>query len=265
MINANEKFCDNQGNPAQCLHCVSNFHNSERRRKYLLKTASVADRILYPSSYFKSLHERWGFPGGKSFVNRNGVTLPSENFKKRSGEQLTFGFIGGSGPIKGGDLIQKAFQEIEDNSYELIVVDAAKKIDQSWVDLNRWRIPGKLTVHPPYVQSDMDDFYSKIDVLLFPSKWKESFGLAVREALCRDVWVITTDKGGVIEDSRHGVNATLIPMSDNHLPLKAAILDALSKRESLKKYVNRHKNEVRSYADQSQELVGHYKDLLKTS
>ena len=264
MINSNEKFCDNQGNPGQCLHCVVSFGKSETRRKYLLKTAATADRILYPSVYFKSLYESWGFPDNKAFVNRDGVTLPSKDFKRRSGSRLTFGYIGGPGPIKGGDLIQQAFQNIDDSSYELIVVDAAKKVDQSWTDLEAWKIPGKITVHPPYTQSEMYDFYSKIDVLLFPSKWKESFGLAVREALCRDIWVISTDQGGVIEDSRDGVNATTIPMRDNHLALKDAILDALSNKDKLKKHINRHKDEIRDYEQQTQELVGHFADLLKS-
>jgi glycosyltransferase involved in cell wall biosynthesis len=69
----------------------------------------------------------------------------------------------------------------------------------------------------------MDAFFSEIDVLLFPSQWKESFGLSVREALARDVWVIATDAGGVVEDCIDGTNATIIPMVPDHRPLKAAI------------------------------------------
>ena len=41
----------------------------------------------------------------------------------------------------------------------------------------------------------IDEFFSSIDVLLFPSLWKESFGSTVREALVRDVWVIASDAG----------------------------------------------------------------------
>ena len=52
---------------------------------------------------------------------------------------------------------------------------------------------------PAYRQDEMDAFFSAIDVLLFPSQWKESFGLTVREALARDVWVIATDCGGPAE------------------------------------------------------------------
>ncbi len=50
-------------------------------------------------------------------------------------------------------------------------------------------------------------------MLLFPTQWK-SFGLTVREALIRDVWVIATDAGGVVEDIVDGKNGNIIPFDD---------------------------------------------------
>lgn len=58
---------------------------------------------------------------------------------------------------------------------------------------------GEWAVVPRYAQHEMDDFYSKIDVLLFMSQWKETFGLGVREALSRGIRVLQTDSGGTSE------------------------------------------------------------------
>jgi len=60
-------------------------------------------------------------------------------------------------------------------------------------------VRGKLSIVPAYTQDGMDDFFAGIDVLLFPSQWKKSFGLTVRVALARDVWVIATEGGGPAE------------------------------------------------------------------
>lgn len=65
-------------------------------------------------------------------------------------------------------------------------------------------------------------FFDDIDVLLFPSQWKESFGLTVREALAWNVWVIATDAGGVVEDLVNGENASIIPLDGDHVPLQHA-------------------------------------------
>ena len=98
----------------------------------------------------------------------------------------------------------------------------------------------------------MDDFFSGIDVLLFPSQWKESFGLTVREALARDVWVIATDCGAPVENTEHGVNGHIIPFDSGASVLADAIIEAIGK--PWQDYENSRKHELRSFAEQSAEL-----------
>lgn len=76
---------------------------------------------------------------------------------------------------------------------------------------------------PGYTHDRLDHFFDSIDVLLFPSQWRESYGLTVREAVLRGVWVIATDGGGIMDDLTDGVNATIIGMDD-----AAALREAMS-------------------------------------
>ena len=73
----------------------------------------------------------------------------------------------------------------------------------------------------------MDEFYAKIDVLLFMSQWKETFGLAIREALARGIKVIQTDSGGTVE---HGTTPAdqLIPIAAPAEVLQAQLQSALA-------------------------------------
>ena len=111
-----------------------------------------------------------------------------------------------------------------------------------------------LKIQPAYTQETIDSFFANIDVLLFPTQWKESFGLTVREALIRDVWVIATDAGGVIEDIVAGENGDIIPLDDDGTELAAAIGRLLANPQRLDGYRNAHKATIRLFEEQAVEL-----------
>ncbi len=123
-----------------------------------------------------------------------------------------------------------------------------------------WKIPGKITIANAYTQDSIDDFFSRIDVLLFPSRWKESFGLTVREALARDVWVIATDGGGTVEDIRPGENGEIIPLAADPATLAEAIERCLSRDWS--NYINPYKADLQSYEGQAIELDQQFRGIL---
>ena len=72
----------------------------------------------------------------------------------------------------------------------------------------------------------MDAFYAGIDVLLFMSQWKETFGLTIREALARGISVIQTDSGGTTEHAAADP-ALLIPIGSGPEVLRARLVAAL--------------------------------------
>jgi len=225
MINKEGVYCNQHKiSEAVCMHCVDIPDRTFIRSNYLLKTLAKADMILFPSKFHMDLHIANGFAKDKCRVNKNGIVLPGEKYKKiptnRSKTKVRFGFTGGPGDIKGLYLIERALQEIDRSDYELVVVDAGKNIQYSWEQDLRINIPGDLRIREPYNMQSIDSFFSEIDVLLFPSQWKESFGLTVREALARDVWVISTDEGGQVEDCKADSNAYLIPMGKDPKNLK---------------------------------------------
>ncbi|AZV80576.1 hypothetical protein EBB79_21585 (plasmid) [Parasedimentitalea marina] len=117
--------------------------------------------------------------------------MPKADFKdrqaaRREKTQGWFWICRGPSQIKGWPLIREAFTGLPHSHFAGLVVDGS--LDGSW-----WKgrtlkaLSGNWQIHPRFSQSDMDDFYSKIDVLLFTSQWKETFGLAIREALARGI------------------------------------------------------------------------------
>ena len=136
---------------------------------------------------------------------------------------ITFGYVGGNTNIKGYHLIKEAFRNIAAEDAKVVIVDNTLNLgfrtfhDSDLDGLNNYEVV------PAFTQQNMDDFYGSIDVLLYPTQSKESFGLTVREALIRNVWVITSDAGGAPEDIIDGENGIVIPFDNDAMKLLAAV------------------------------------------
>ena len=264
MINNHGKYCfQSKIDPAICLHCMGMLEENIKRMDYLKAIAKKVDLFLYPSQFHRDKYIENGWVENTSKVSKNGVVFPKVNYVKKKSTVTRFGFVGGPGYIKGGNLIKEAFKEVK-GEYSLHVVDAARNRGDSWEnEFLSWNIPShKLEIIPPYTMETLDDFYSNIDVLLFPSQWKESFGLTVREALRRDVWIISTDGGGTVEDLRAGENATIIPIGNSPSLLIDAINNCIKKNWA--DYSNPYKNDIISFEDQAEELNNYYLTLLES-
>jgi glycosyltransferase involved in cell wall biosynthesis len=236
MINAKGKYCHQERIDMNvCRYCVTDFNKALSRKDRLFDALNQSDRLLFPSQFHRDLYVHNDFPKGKCLVNKNGVLLPgagSPDLQHADGpvsdsKFIRFGFVGGPGDIKGAPLIKRAFTELSQANYQLLIVDGAQNRGLTWAKSFSWNIPGEIVIVPPYNRETMDEFFASIDVLLFPSQWKESFGLTVREAIARGVWVIATEAGGVIEDCEEGVNANIIPMDGDHRALSAALRNIL--------------------------------------
>jgi len=124
-------------------------------------------------------------------------------------------------------LVRSAFRNLTDIEVRLVVVDNALNLGSSSFPDDFFKEIPTAQIVPAYTQDTLDAFFETIDVLLFPTQAKESFGLTVREALARNVWVITTDAGGVVEDIISGRNGLIIPFDSDASSLEAAVLQTV--------------------------------------
>ncbi|MBO9468067.1 glycosyltransferase [Tropicibacter sp. R15_0] len=209
MIRMDNVYCaQNPVNIDNCKSCVGNWEAAKARLLCLHGVAKDVDMITYPSHFARELSEASGLAPGRGVVWGNGVHLPGPDFaaaqaaRRARDPRLVFGFVGGPSQIKGWPIIRKAFQELgaEIGRDDFIVQVVDGSMDGSWwrgIDLSD--LPGEWQVVPRFKQAQMDQFYAGIDVLLFMSQWKETFGLAIREALARGIRVIQTESGGTTE------------------------------------------------------------------
>lgn len=267
MVNNEGRYCyQRKVDLDVCAKCVPHPALNPLRQHRLHEVLSGASLLMSPSQFFRGIYEDNAFDPDRLVVNKNGIARPLAPPARSLPSQrpLRFGFVGGEGPIKGSALIKKALRELPQHThYELHVVDNELNLGRRSIFEANWQIPGQFKAVPAYTQDTIDDFFGSIDVLLFPTQWKESFGLSVREALIRDVWVIATDAGGVIEDIVDGENGNIIPLTDDGSALKAAIQRLLERPGQLDGYRNPHAGLVRLFEEQAAELTGYLLEVAR--
>ena len=205
MIRPEQVYCGQ--NPVQiekCRGCVSDFAQARTRFEHLQQIGKLPARVTYPSAFARDLSVKSGFATGQSIVWENGVRLPGDSFAKQQSarrqrdKRLTFGFLGGPSQIKGWPTIRDAFKSLKRDDFRVLLVDGSSD-GGWWSGQNLSGLPGTWEIYPRFDQDAMDTFYAEIDTVLFMSQWKETFGLAIREALARGISVIQTDSGGTSE------------------------------------------------------------------
>jgi glycosyltransferase involved in cell wall biosynthesis len=162
------------------------------------------------------------------------VQPPSDRYSsqaRQDREPFTFGFIGGPGYVKGWDLICETFAELDLPEVRIVVVDGGSNVGQSWRAGYETSGSGvHVEIVPGYSVSEIDDVFTRFDALLSPSMCKETFGLGVREAMIRDIWVIVSDAGGLAEDVVDGENGRVLPWPPTRDDLMAAVKEAVTLR-----------------------------------
>jgi glycosyltransferase involved in cell wall biosynthesis len=211
-----------------CEACVPGAPHLRPRYALLMEVLRGAALLLAPSESHRGLYLAQGLAPSQIKVAPNGVRGPASPPAPRplSPGRLTFAYVGGDVAVKGFDLVRRVFESLPRADWRLVMVDNTLNLGFSSIDVSAWKTRGSIEIVPAYTQETMDSFFAGIDVLLFPSQWKESFGLTVREALLRGVWVIATEGGGAAEAIADGVNGSLIPLDGKPDHLRAAV-DAL--------------------------------------
>ncbi|MCU4394083.1 glycosyltransferase [Acinetobacter parvus] len=228
-------------------------------RKNALKKVNL---ILSPSVFLEKILLKLDFKNIK--FNKNGIKIPTNNFSYRRVDKnsIVFGFIGGKSEIKGFNLIIEAFKKINSKKIKLIIVDNTTSLGYSSITINDLKGIPNYELIPSFKQDEIDLFYQRIDILLYPSLAIESFGLAPREAACRNKLIIATDIGGITEDISQNSNFYL-PLSPKfdfeELCLKinqACILIEEGKKNDSKSFI------YRDFSRQANELEDIYLAIL---
>lgn len=265
MIKPDGKYCfQNEIDLVVCQFCQLGKNYLEARMVLSKEILNNSSLLLSPSDSHRNLYIHNGIDKEKIKVNRNGVIRPKNKRPKRlPSSRLRFGFVAGDERVKGYDLILNVFQSLTQSEWELKIVNNKISMGHASINLMNRQFSGLVSLVPPYNYDSMDKFFYGIDVLLFPSQWKESYGLTVREALLRDVWVICTHPGGQSEDVIDGINGNYISLSGDVSELKNIVEHLLNNVSKFDNYINPYKEQIATLDQQVNELLMYYRQITQ--
>lgn len=257
MVREDQRYCGQRTVDLRtCSKCVADSAQTYRRSFYLRQALEGAALLLTPSEFQRQLYVANGMHPDRVVVNKNGVLLPTRPRARRDPQApVRFAYLGGRAVHKGYFWLKDIFESMPQTDYVLRITDIAQRMGPPSIHADEWEAGGRIEITPPYDQDSMDEFFDSVDVLLIPSLWKESFGLAAREALARGLWVITTASGGVVEDIVDGVNGTIVPIGDAEA-FRAALRRAMTGSAHCKDGGHAMAAGIRDYPTQARELKG---------
>lgn len=246
---------------------VSNCDFFRRRHlaQYILRTAA---KVFTPTDYLSDLIRR-SFPTVEVRTCRSGIPAADRKAagaKERTPEgsgRIVLGFAGGRNEVTGyfflRDCIMSSGKEAD--NFRLVLLDGAGKNGAASGMVNDgWPLGTEFA--SPDSDGGIQGFFSRIDVLLYPSLRKELFGFTVREAVSSDVFVVSSSCGGPAEAVADSENGLLFPMGDKNGFMKCLRL-LIKRKESVRSYKTSNFGDIRSFREQAEELLSDFASLGK--
>jgi glycosyltransferase involved in cell wall biosynthesis/tetratricopeptide (TPR) repeat protein len=186
------------------------------RRQRLAALLNHAHACLSVSAAFSLVYEKAGITNLRVIENgtalqkaigRQGIKATGTRVEGR----VALGHLGTRALHKGAILVEAALRRSSYRNLHLTLVDNALKPGQS-IDTIWGTTP--VTIIAPVPQSHVKQLYARLNVLLAPSLWPESFGLVTREAIQSGLWVVASNLGAIGNDVEEGRNGHLIDVTD---------------------------------------------------
>lgn len=253
----------------------------KKRQAYLMTVLTQdVDQLLVVSQYLESYIRDNIAQLPQLLVNANGVESPSQIVEQKRDSKVKFGFLGGKHTAKGYDLLIETFSTLPIGNWELHIYGTPKMSGSAIKKVIRYLkgqgIKGlyyklqslkgaKVKTHPSifyhetFELEQKEQVYASIDVLLSLSKVKESSSLVVREALIRQIPIITTPSGGPQEVVHHGKNGWILTKGTKD-ELGEVVAHTLEKiyYDLMKEWMILHPYTY-TYKQQVEALIGYYK------
>ena len=255
-------YCGDQ--VSSCSMCKNrcDIQNSDffSKRHIAQLALENAERVYTPSHYFSDLIQR-NFPTVEIHTNKNGIIQNKKDESAPEGSswkdcsKIVLGYFGGRDIIKGYFFLKKCLESFgrDADNFKIVFIDTAKRNGSDGIIKNdTWPVETEIDGYTPH--DKMYTIYRKIDVLLFPSEWKESFGLMVREAIYNDVFVVCSDCGGPREAVVNNENGLIFPMDDSE-KFKECLRFLIKNKDYIKNYKTKNFGDVRTFRDQALELL----------
>jgi glycosyltransferase involved in cell wall biosynthesis len=180
---------------------------------------SMADRLLTPSEHTRTKFIEMGVLPGRIFSAPYG--LPVDLFRgvtRAASPALRVGYLGSIIPSKGAHVLIEAFRKLDRSNVRLDLYGAVVPYHGDATYESRLRALAsddpRITLHGRYENKDLPEILGKIDILVVPSIWWETFCITIREGWLGGVPVVASRLGALAEAIEDGATGLLFEPGD---------------------------------------------------
>lgn len=179
---------------------------------YLRKMSSTVNSVISPSKFTMDVHEKLGyFKNASKYIIPNGITRLGKNTKPKEGAGREFLLIGRTIENKGHQIAIEAFKRVKEKDMKLHIVGTGP-----YLDTLKLLAKGdeRIILHGHVSDEGLNEIFDKSSYAIVPSKWYETFGLVINEAMSNGLPVIASNIGGIPELITDGYNGFLFKPGD---------------------------------------------------
>lgn len=168
------------------------FDNSkeeyQRLRCYYQEMFNHITYFHFNSDISRRVYEQsLGHLSGKVIYISNNSVKDRRRIRQANGK-LKIGFLGGDKPFKGLSHLQKVLNELYVNGMDQIELQIYGSFVKTPYPFCKY--------YDSFGEEERDAVFERMDILAVPSRWMETFGMVVLEALSYGVPVVVSDKVG---------------------------------------------------------------------
>lgn len=158
-------------------------------RNYYKKMLELIDIILFNSSNTYQIYSKYlnSIKDYRILAISNSMVKENNKMQKKVKENINIGYLGPISSRKGFFSLYNVLNELynEENKNFTLHLYTNSNIDKEYIQC-----------HEPYNEKTISNVMNEIDVIVVPSKWYETFGFTVLEALSYGVPVIVSNNVG---------------------------------------------------------------------
>ncbi len=281
LLTLDDRICSGPESGMKCRQCLSNrfvrvpglgglfrllgggfyvYRNSVMR-----KMLCQADLLITPSLFLKRKFVEFGIPEEKIRFSEYGMNAkPYENIQPHRWERpIRFGFLGTIVPHKGVHIAVDVFKKLDPSEARLDIYGQTVegKVENYAEDLEKSAGPN-VHFHGAVDNDQIAEVLSRIDVLIVPSTWHETFCIVVREAMMAGVPSIASNVGAipqVMEDGRTG----MLFEPGNADDLLSKVRKIIADPDQINRFRANMPSSFKTIDDNARELEEIYSDLVE--
>lgn len=194
-------------------------------QKHYREMFSYIDIFHFNSWLSKDVYEQLLGPLNGEVIHVALKDISDHRILKQYAGKLKIGYIGRN-TFKGFDLLKEALEILKssgNDDFECQIYNNSKEV-----------LPSYFKRYKPYSEDEKADVFGRMDVLVLPSVWKETFGLTVLEALSYGVPVVVTKYVGA-KDIIESINNSGFVIESNSKDLANVLRELLNNRAILRR------------------------------